>query len=303
MPLDHHTFSKAAAGPSAASSLSAPSTEECRICSEGDAGGALISPCDCRGGSAKVHARCLQRWIAQRPTEDDIEALKCEVCRRDYRITVRERFQCDRRFMCSGGSLRHAAEGGALLFLLGCTLLAFRLVSPGSHAGDATDASILFFMLLVTVGVSSYAVMGVFRRLRRSSSISELEQQEDPEPAYPPPMAAARRPQYSAGASLQPSTLSPLQRATSLRASLSHQHLHGMTALSLASITEEEGGSGSSSACAGDGSGHASRSASPYAVLAGPRQPSHSIVRRHAEQLQLQQLHQQQQQQPQHQLQ
>ena len=238
----------------------ATQTVECRICGEGDAeSGAMIAPCDCTGSAAKVHPRCLQLWIAARPG-DDAMAMRCEVCQREYNVVVRESFQCDRRYICSEGSLRHAAEGLVLVFLLGCALLAFRAVAPGpssglsdgdeetSHGNDAIDTALLFSTLLITIAVSGYAMIRVFRRWRRSSSISELhERSHGNSPRDWNGAAAPRSPMMSSG---PPPRRSPSQ-------------------LTLPTIPEEADGS--------------TASTSHQATIAPARGASNSMLRRHGE--------------------
>lgn len=56
----------------------------CRVCfDEGDSqpGGALLSPCRCRGSMAHVHERCLREWLCTGQV-----SLNCSVCKGTYRL-------------------------------------------------------------------------------------------------------------------------------------------------------------------------------------------------------------------------
>eukprot|EP00887_Chlorella_sp_A99_P007102 scaffold2.g7102.t1 len=62
----------------------------CRICwaeADSDVGGALLSPCRCRGSSQFVHQRCLLEWMAANARSKGAEAAAhCDICRGRYSL-------------------------------------------------------------------------------------------------------------------------------------------------------------------------------------------------------------------------
>ena len=72
----------------AALDAEALSPAACRICwaeADGEPGGALLSPCRCRGSSHFVHQRCLSAWMASVAERKGVHwANHCDVCRSRY---------------------------------------------------------------------------------------------------------------------------------------------------------------------------------------------------------------------------
>ena len=61
----------------------------CRVCPEGEAGGALFCPCRCKGSIKWVHQHCLVLWISRS------RSLQCEMCSARFKLT---------RVYCGGGA-------------------------------------------------------------------------------------------------------------------------------------------------------------------------------------------------------
>ncbi|XP_039269386.2 uncharacterized protein LOC120344310 [Styela clava] len=59
---------------------------ECWICYDHDNSETFISPCLCKGGMAKVHHSCLQRWLMENTTNG--ESPSCNICK--YRYAIHE---------------------------------------------------------------------------------------------------------------------------------------------------------------------------------------------------------------------
>ena len=55
----------------------------CRLCLEGEADGALVQLCACRGSAKLVHRHCLEKWRRTSPKED--AAYRCGECKDKYR--------------------------------------------------------------------------------------------------------------------------------------------------------------------------------------------------------------------------
>ena len=71
---------------------------DCRICGGGnvDKTDPLLQPCACTGGLGLVHAKCLMKWIKMRPTDNEEEMMRCEICKEKYRVSLSYKFRCDK---------------------------------------------------------------------------------------------------------------------------------------------------------------------------------------------------------------
>ncbi|XP_049823855.1 uncharacterized protein LOC109604342 isoform X1 [Aethina tumida] len=58
----------------------------CRICLDSGSREALIQPCTCRGTVARVHLKCLERWIRESNHS------RCEICQERYRFIRRSNY-------------------------------------------------------------------------------------------------------------------------------------------------------------------------------------------------------------------
>lgn len=65
----------------------------CRYCFDGEEGGPLIAPCECKGGQRWVHLECLRRWqrmvLVSQPTHpmfhgDELRHQACSICKTEF---------------------------------------------------------------------------------------------------------------------------------------------------------------------------------------------------------------------------
>jgi hypothetical protein len=155
---------------SATSSSSPHPHPECRICREGEElpDRPLLTPCDCTGSQAKVHADCLKRWMQARPGgEDDDEAFaeednaedgaggaprgrraaqasfaapfgRCEVCLAPYRVVTEPHFRGDDpAYRYSRRAAGPVCQGVGLVFMAGCVVLGLYLALQNAERGEA----------------------------------------------------------------------------------------------------------------------------------------------------------------------
>jgi len=149
---------------------------DCRICRD-TTDEPLISPCACTGTVSKVHASCLQQWIAAR-SGSGADNLRCEICQTPYAVRMDYRIFCDRSHVCTAESCGEVFSGLMLLSVGAMTVFSYVLVFPQlkKELADSGPRAILFFSTLTGIVMIMWVltVRRTFQRWRRAMSEATL---------------------------------------------------------------------------------------------------------------------------------
>lgn len=172
-PHSAHPSEKASACPTNPVGDQHPSrglARRCRICNLGEPG--LITPCQCRGSFAFVHASCLNQWLETTNQE------RCDICRFKYEMTKKKKNLCN--FLSQEGKFTEYKDSisghtfALYMCLLGltisyhiCKLLFKKLVkvasilssiSLSSHSDEMCKWLSIVFALMTTFWLLYFAV-------------------------------------------------------------------------------------------------------------------------------------------------
>ncbi|GBG69605.1 hypothetical protein CBR_g4435 [Chara braunii] len=144
--------------------------EECRICKEGG-GGEMIKPCECGGTMARVHLKCLQQWISRRRHVNISEAGRCEICKSDYKLRIKEEFECSVARLCSFASLSFYAEFITILVTLTAMVALLFLFFKSRQNATKVTLYVAVVMGLSVLALGCFTLIKVSVRWRRANSV------------------------------------------------------------------------------------------------------------------------------------